>query len=130
MLNENSRSKENFAPSHTRPLLQKVNALNIFQINIYQYLTFMHKFNNNQVPSIFYDITKKPQYKYPTKFSSNSFCIKKYSIKCCKFSISLRGPKLWNDVFYNEEKNIQSYSFFQNNLKSKLIQIENRNKYF
>ena len=130
MLNEDFRSKENFAPSHTRLLLQKLNALNIFQINIYQYLTFMHKFNNNQVPSIFCDIIKKPQYKYPTKFSSDSFYIRKYSIKCCKFLISLLGPKLWNDVFYNEEKNIQSYSFFQNNFKSKLIQIENRNKYF
>ena len=44
--------------SRTRPLLQKGNALNIFQINICQHLTFMCKFNNDQVQNIFYDIIK------------------------------------------------------------------------
>ena len=53
-----------------------------------------------------------------------------YSLHHTKFSISLRGPKSWNDVLYQEEKNIRPYSFFQNKLKSKLLQTESETKYF
>ena len=45
------------------------------------------------------------------------------------FKFSTR-PKLWKDNFYKEEKSIQSYSFFQIKLKSKLLQVENKTKYF
>ena len=89
VFNEDCRSKENFALSHTRLLLREV--WNIFQRNIYQYLNFMHKFNSNQIPNISYDITIKLQHEYPTKFWSNSFYTKKYLLKCTKFSISLCG---------------------------------------
>ena len=42
-----------------------------------------------------------------------------------EYSISIRGPKIWNDVIYNkEEKDIQYYSIFQKKIKSKLIKIE------
>ena len=72
------RSKENFALSHTRPLLQTLNALNILQVKIYQHLNFTHRFKNNQVPDIFYDVIKKLHHKYPTSFFNKSFYKKKY----------------------------------------------------
>ena len=31
--------------------------------------------------------------------------------------MSIRGPKLWNDVINKEEKDNQSYSFFQKKIK-------------
>ena len=40
--------------------------------------------------------------------------------------ISIRGPKLWNDVINKEE----SYSLFQKKIKSKLIKIEKETDYF
>ena len=44
-------------------------------------------------------------------------------------SISIRGPKLWNDVINKEGKDIQSYSLSKT-IKSKLIKIENETDYF
>ena len=40
---------------------------------------------------------KKPSHKYPTNFSHNNFNLKKCSLNCTKYSISFRGPKLWNE---------------------------------
>ena len=39
--------------SHSRPLLQLFNAINVYQISLYQYLNFMYKFNNKQTFIIF-----------------------------------------------------------------------------
>ena len=77
VLNEGFRSKENFAQSHAKSLFRKLNVFNIFQINIYQHLTLMHRFNNIQVPNTFYDKTKQlPMIPNDVFFSSNSFYIK------------------------------------------------------
>ena len=98
--------------THSKPLFENLNALNAYQTNIYQHLNFMHKFINNQIPSIFNDFIKRPNHKYPTNFSQSSFYLKKYSLNSTKYSISLGGPKLWNDVINKEEQDIQSYSLF------------------
>ena len=73
----------------------------------------MHKFINNQIPSIFSDVIKRPDHKYPTNFSHSRFYLKRYSLNSTKYSISIRGLKLWNDVINKEEEDIQSYSLFQ-----------------
>ena len=98
--------------THSKPLFENLNALNAYQTNIYQHLNFMHKFINNQIPSIFNDFIKRPNHKYPTNFSQSSFYLKKYSLNSTKYSISIRGPKLWNDVTNEEEQDIQSYYLF------------------
>ena len=46
--------------THSRPLLRSLNALNVYQINLYQHLNFMHKVSNNVAPLIFNDMFKKP----------------------------------------------------------------------
>ena len=116
--------------SHSRPLLRKINALNVYQINLYQHLNFMHKFNNQETPRIFNDLIKKPVHKYPTNFSKSNFCLKNVSLNSTKYWISFRGPKLWNEILHKEEKELESYSLFQNIIKSKLLMIENETKYF
>ena len=116
--------------THSKPLFKNLNALNVYQINIYQHLNFMHKFINNQIPSIFSDFIKRPNHKYPTNFSQSRFYLKRYSLNSTKYSISIRGPKLWNDVINKEEKDIQFYSLFQKKIKSKLIKTENETDYF
>ena len=92
--------------THSKPLFKSLNALNVYQINIYQHLNYMHKFINNQIPSIFSDFIKRANHKYPTNFSQSSFYLKRYSLNSTKYSISIRGPKLWNDVINKEEKDI------------------------
>ena len=89
----------------------------------------MHKFINNQIPSILSDLIKRPNHKYPTNFLQSSFYLKKYSLLSTKYFIFIRGPKLWN-VISKEEKDIQSNSLFQKKIKSKLIKIENETDYF
>ena len=116
--------------THSKPLFENLNAWNVYQINIYQHLSFMHKFINNQIPSIFSDLIKRPDHKYPTDFLQSNFYWKRYSLNSTKYYISIRGPKLWNDVINKEEKDIQSYSLFQKKIKSKLIKIENETDYF
>ena len=77
----------------------------------------MHKFIKNQIPSIFSKLIKRPDLKYPTNFSQSSFYLKRYSLNSTKYSISIRGPKLWNNDIIKEEKDIQSYSVFQKKIK-------------
>ena len=86
----------------------------------------MHKFINKQIPSIFSHLIKRPHHNYPKNFSQSSFYLKRYSLNSRKFSVFIRGLKLWNDVIYEEEKDMQSYSL----VKSKLIRIENETDYF
>ena len=116
--------------THSRPLFENLNTLTVYQINIYQHLNFMHKFINNKIPPIFSYFIKKPNHKYTANFSQSSFYLKRYSLNSTEYYISIRGPKLWDDVINKEEKDIQSYSLFQKKIKSKLIKIENETDYF
>ena len=81
----------------------------------------MYKFNNKQTPRIFHDLTEEPAHQYPTQFSKTNFSLKKFS---------LGGPKIWNDFLTNEEKDMQSHSLFLSKIKSKLLDAENKQKYF
>ena len=90
----------------------------------------MHKFINNQIPSIFSDLIKKSVRKYPTNFSQSRFYFKRYSLNSAKYSIYIRGIKLLNDVINKKKKDIQSYPLFQKKIESKLIEIENETDYF
>ena len=75
-------------------LLQSRNALSVYQINIYQGLNFMYKFNNNQSLVILNNLIKNPNHSYPTDFSDNDFILKKCSLNSAKNSIFVRGPKV------------------------------------
>ena len=116
--------------THSRPLLRSLNALNIYQINLFQHLLFMYNFNKNEAPIIFNNLTKKPIHKYPTRFSKNSFSLKTFFLNGSKYCISFRGPKVWNDFLTNEEKEITSYLLFSKTIKSKLIETEEEIRYF
>ena len=116
--------------THPKPFFKNLNALNVYQINIYQHVNVMHRFINNQISSISSDFIKRPDHKYPINFSRSGFYLKRCSLSSTEYSISIPGPKLWNDVINKEEKDIQSYSLFQKKIKSKLIKIKNETDYF
>ena len=114
------------------------------QINLYQYINFTYKSKNKYTPRIFNDIVKKPiqQYtprifndiikkpiqQYQTQFSKDNFRVKKFSLRSTKYSVSIRGPKIWNEFFTHEEKSLESHRCFFK--KSSLIDTENGRKYF
>ena len=72
--------------THSRPLLRSLNALNVYQINLYQHANFMYIFRSNQTPKIFESIFEKPSHKYPTQFSETNYRYKKFSLKSIKCS--------------------------------------------
>ena len=115
---------------HSRPLLQRLNALNVYQIKLFQHINFMHRLSIDGLPKHFNNTFKKPDHKYPTKFSICNYSLKKHSLKSSKFAVSYRGPKLWNEFLSNEEKKIESQILFQKRLKSKLLDMENELSYF
>ena len=53
--------------THAKPLLQSINSLNIYQLNIFHILLFMHKVKNEQTPQIFKTIFSKTNNKYNTR---------------------------------------------------------------
>ena len=55
--------------THARLLLKELLALNVYQINILQILTFMQKVKNTTIPRIFLNTFEKVEHKYPTQFS-------------------------------------------------------------
>ena len=83
---------------HSGPLLKNVNALNVYQISLYQTLNFMHRIKMGNIPEVFHETIKKPDHKYPTTFFNLNYSIKKYSLKSTKYSVSYRGPTLWNAI--------------------------------
>ena len=49
--------------------MEKMNALNVHQINIFQILQFMHKYKLNNNPKIFANSFNKIEHNYPTRYS-------------------------------------------------------------
>ena len=98
--------------SHSSPLLRSLNALNVNQINLYQYINFTYKSKNKYTPRIFNDIIKKPIQQYQTQFSKDNFRVKKFSLRSTKYSVSIRGSKIWNEFFTHEEKSLESHRCF------------------
>ena len=89
----------------------------------------MYKLNTNQAPSIFNDLIKKPEHKYPTKFSKICFSLKAF-LKTTKYAISYRGPKIWNDFLTKSEKELQSLSVLKETIHSKLLENEHEFDFF
>ena len=65
---------------HSPPLSKTLNALSIYQLNIYQNFSFVPRLKSNNIPKIFTELIKKPKHKYPTvsktqvsKFSKSSY---------------------------------------------------------
>ena len=99
--------------TQSRPLLQSLNALNIYQINLYQHLAFMYKLNKNKAPLTFNELIKKPFHKYPTKFSEKCFSLKAIFLKSTKYCISFHGPKIWNTFFQRKRWYYNCFQFLK-----------------
>ena len=126
ILNEN-----NFCP--LRSLLRS-HALNVYKINLYHYFNFMQKFNSSQSPIIFNDLNEKLNRTSRKNFSDKNFILKEYSVNSSKYSVSVRGPKIWNKFLKKKDKMKEKNHLFNtpskkkkksNQIKSKLLEIEN-----
>ena len=59
--------------THAKPLMTSLNALNIYQLNIYKILLFMHKVKNNIITHVFKQSFSVVNNKYNTKSSNLNF---------------------------------------------------------
>ena len=116
--------------THAKPLMKSLNALNIFQINIYQILVLMFKSQHNLSPIVFQNMFEKVNHKYPTKFADKNFVIPRKTLKSSTFSISSRGPILWNSILTNEIKSVVNLSSFQNKIKQLIFNMDSEMSYF
>ena len=49
-----------------------MNALNIYQLNMYQNLSFMHRLKSDNLPKRFRQLLRKRKHNYPTEFSKKA----------------------------------------------------------
>ena len=67
--------------THARPLMKKLKALNIYQLNIYQTLILMYKSLNNSSPKVFQNKFKNVNHKYPTHHSKQNLTRSRSGLK-------------------------------------------------
>ena len=91
-----------FAPiSHQ---FKELGALNIYQLNIMQTISFMGTVKTKTRPKSFLDQFPKISHKYQTRYSKNAFKIQGAKLAVKRFAIKYRGPFMWNNVLNKELK--------------------------
>ena len=83
---------------HSKPLMKKLNILNVYDINIFQHLVFMYNYKNRNLHRAFsgyFSTVSNARYNIRSEQSltyNQCYLIKKKS----DFCISSRGPSIWN----------------------------------
>ena len=113
-----------------KELMFKMEVLNIYKLNIYQVLTFMFKIKTNTAPLVFRTQRKEIQHTYPTRCSKNSFVENQLVYSQTKFSVSSRGPRLWNNISDQQQKAILHETIFKESVKLPLLLLENEIRLF
>ena len=116
--------------THTRELFKECKVLNVYQVNIWKNLVFMHQVNSNTVPTIFLNKFKKPTHNYPTNFARTNYSIPPFKLNKSKYRISIRGSTLWKNIPTDTEKKHQKTNIFKTVVTNKLLALENKLTYF
>ena len=114
----------------TGPLLKEMGILNIYQLNLYQILIFMFKLKNEMTPEFFQNQFSLIKHRYPTRFSKNSYQVPRTSLRKTNFSITCRGPRLWNNILPTSSKSITSINSFKNTIKRDILNLNNEKEHF
>ena len=70
----------------------------------------MYRLTNSDQAAIFNGIVKKLEHKYPTKFLSIIYTLRKYSCNNNRFLISFQGGKLCSEILNEEEKGLEFHT--------------------
>ena len=116
--------------THARPLLKTLNALNVYQINLFQVLLFTHKINTNSSPRIFIHQFQTINHKHAIWYSRNNFKEPKRETNYAKYCIHPRGPITRNSFLNETEKNILLQQFFKRKIKEKMFEFEEELSFF
>ena len=115
--------------THAKPLMISLKALNIYQLNVYKILLFMHKVKNNNITHVFKQTFSEVNNKYNTKSSKVNFYKPLFKTTFAQYAISYRGPHLRNTLV---PKTLQNASFntFKQKIKTMCLQLDNEDTYF
>ena len=116
--------------SPSEPLFFSLNVLNVYQINISQYVQFMHKIKSKNIPHIFLKLFDIPCHAYPTNFSLINFSVPRTFLKTTRFAISTRGPLIWINCLSKEEKEIDNSLLFKKRAKEKIMNLSTAANFF
>ena len=112
--------------AHPKPFMLDMNALNVYQINIYQNLILLYKAHTGTTPLIFFNKFSKINHNYPlSSKSSGNLSIPKSTMKLQIFATSRRVPILWNTVLDVTLKEIESLPLFKAKVKEMLLSRDN-----
>jgi hypothetical protein len=115
-----------------KPLLENMKALTVYELNVFNVLSFVYKAKHKLCPPIFNDIyTLKPINKYTLRNEGLLFEPTIHT-DLSKFCINYRAPHLWNMIIPGKINlpKTPSLSSFKKVLKESLIQIDIVNIYF
>ena len=115
---------------HTKQLFQLNKILNVYKLNIVNVATFMLKVTTKTAPNIFLSRFQKPSHSYPARFSELNYVQPTHNIKTSKYSISIRGPYIWNSFLSFEEKQITTMHKSKTITESRLLFLENELTFF
>ena len=116
--------------SEARPLMKSLQILNIYQLNLFQIVLFMFKLKNETIPQIFHSQFTAINHKYPTRHSLNNYTLPKTTLRKTDFSITYRGPNLWNRIPSKDMKNLVLIDLFKAKLKKLLLNSVNEISFF
>ena len=111
---------------HTSKLLKKNRQLNIFDINRFQIVSFMYKFNSNLLPihfNMFFQ-TNEQIHHHDTRGKRNIHLISHNTIMR-SFSIRVQGTLVWNSVdpLIKQCKTLNSFKISLNNIYYRQVEI-------
>ena len=89
----------------------------------------MYQVKHGSIPKIFSDDFSSVEHTYSTRFSRKNFQLPR-SLKTSRFSIISRGPKIWNDLLSNNEKDFPSLFSFKYSLKKQILNSSNELEFF
>ena len=113
-----------------KEIMGRMKVLNIYKLNIYQILNFIFKIKTNTAPCIFEKQFTGIQHQYSTRFSKNSFVESQLVYSQTKFSVSSRGPRLWNKLVDQQQKSLDRETCFKKSIKLSLLSLENEIRFF
>ena len=106
----------------------RMKVLNIYKFSIYQILNFVFKIKANTAPCIFQKQFTEIQHQYSIRFINSSFVESQLVYSQTKFSVSSRGPRLWNKLL--DQQIYGKRNFFKKSIKLTLLSLENELRFF
>ena len=116
--------------AETRERFKEYNILNIYQLNIFDNLFFLHCVKNGKALNVFLSNFLRPSHHYPTSYSGNNYIVTSFKIVKTKYRIIIHPLKLGNIILNIEEKLIENSVICTVNIKTKLVLLEKDIIYF